>query len=238
MEEMRLKLRHNLPFEPVSIKFPDVKIFRWCNSYTDYLEIHGEHLDETQWKENIYSFAENLGSKVMSLLWGHDYVTVMLSCKCSLKNSTIRMAESVGCMIRPPVIYENAYELLDVVCMDSEKATQIFNIFSRVAEIEVMSKKTVLENDLRSLWNVQMSEIFSNLTEKQLRYFSDALSSGYFDIPKRVKIEQLAKLNDITTATMQEHLSKAESKILNSLDVYLKFFHRYISTNEMNKPEK
>lgn len=235
MEEIRLKLCHNLPFEPVSIKFPDVKIFRWCNSYTDYLEIHGEHLNEDLLEENINAYADKLGSKVMFHLWRGNYVTVMLSCKCTLENSTIRMAESVGCMIRPPVIYENAYEFLDVVCMDRQQVNQIFNIFSMVAEIEVLSKRAILENDLRSLWNVQMSEIFSELTEKQLRYFSDALSSGYFDIPKRVKIQQLAKSNGISTATMQEHLSKAESKILNSLDVYLKFFHRYISTNDRNK---
>ncbi len=235
MEELRLKMRHNLPFEPMSIRFPDAKIFRWCNSYTDYLEIHGEHLNRDEWEKSVYSFAGKLGSKVMSFLWDENHATVMLSCRCSMENSTLRMAESVGCMVRPPVIYENSYEFLDIVCMDSEKANEIFNTFSKVAEVEVTSKRTVLENDLRSLWSIQMSEVFSELTEKQLRYISDALSSGYFDIPKRVRIDQLAKLNGITTATMQEHLSKAESKILTSLDVYVKFFHRYVATNMANK---
>jgi Predicted DNA binding protein len=100
--------------------------------------------------------------------------------------------------------------------------------FFRLGDLEVISKKRVVENDLRSLWVMQMSEIFSDLTERQMRYFSDALTAGYFNIPKRTTIDQLARMNNLSTATMQEHLSKAESKILTSLDNYLKFYHRYM----------
>ncbi|MBX8638835.1 MAG: hypothetical protein KIS29_00665 [Thermoplasmata archaeon] len=39
MEEIILRMKHTLPFNNLSIAYPDASISRWCNSMVDYLEI-------------------------------------------------------------------------------------------------------------------------------------------------------------------------------------------------------
>ena len=52
------------------------------------------------------------------------------------------------------------------------------------------------------------------LTEKQKRVFELAVEEGYYDIPKRTELKKLAKLVGISLATYQEHLKRAEAKII------------------------
>ena len=92
MEEIKLKLRHDLPFNNISRDFPGAKIFRWCNSYVDYLEFAERGLDKNGVREEVERFAEGIGSRIVFSSEKKDYLTLMIVCKCSLGNSTLRMA--------------------------------------------------------------------------------------------------------------------------------------------------
>ncbi len=57
----------------------------------------------------------------------------------------------------------------------------------------------------------------SKLTQKQKDAFYLAKKQGYYMFPKRnIHLNELAKQSDISLATFQAHLRKAEQKILNS----------------------
>jgi len=55
------------------------------------------------------------------------------------------------------------------------------------------------------------------LTEKQKRAFELAIEQGYYDIPKRTDLKKLSKLMKVSLATFQEHLKRAEAKIIPKL---------------------
>lgn len=52
------------------------------------------------------------------------------------------------------------------------------------------------------------------LSEKQREIFNLAVSKGYYSTPKKVTLQELADLTGIKAATLHEHLSKAEAKLL------------------------
>ena len=58
-----------------------------------------------------------------------------------------------------------------------------------------------------------------DFTDKQKRAFELAVENGYYDIPKRIDLRRLAKVMEISIATYQEHLKRAEAKIIPKLKV-------------------
>lgn len=62
--------------------------------------------------------------------------------------------------------------------------------------------------------NIHFPAIAPELTEKQKKAFELAVEQGYYDIPKRTDLKNLSKLMSISLATYQEHLKRAEAKII------------------------
>ena len=56
-----------------------------------------------------------------------------------------------------------------------------------------------------------------NLTQKQLDAYLLAKNEGYYDIPKKQNLAQLAANKNLSRSTFQEHLRKAEQKIMKHL---------------------
>jgi len=61
--------------------------------------------------------------------------------------------------------------------------------------------------------NLSMLGIQPNLTEKQRKTYDLAVNQGYYQYPKKIKIEELAKLSGISYSTFQQHLKYAEKKV-------------------------
>lgn len=64
--------------------------------------------------------------------------------------------------------------------------------------------------------NVSITSILPNLSKKQYNTFNFAISKGYYDFPRKISMKELAKLQRISYSTFQEHLKRAESKIIPS----------------------
>ncbi len=54
----------------------------------------------------------------------------------------------------------------------------------------------------------------SRLTEKQRKILIAAYKQGYYDLPRKINSEQLAKKLDVVSSTLVEHLRKAERRLL------------------------
>ena len=52
------------------------------------------------------------------------------------------------------------------------------------------------------------------LTEKQKQAMNLAIKQGYYNYPRKISIEQLAKLSKLSFSTFHAHLRKAEQKLL------------------------
>ena len=67
--------------------------------------------------------------------------------------------------------------------------------------------------------NIYFPAIAPDLTDKQKRVFELAIENGYYDIPKRTDLKKLAQIMKIAIATYQEHLKRAEAKIIPKLKI-------------------
>lgn len=75
----------------------------------------------------------------------------------------------------------------------------------------------VLQLKNAKLNNIYFPAIAPNLTGRQKRAFELAVENGYYDIPKTIDLKGLSKIMKISLATCQEHLKRAEAKVIPKL---------------------
>ncbi len=62
--------------------------------------------------------------------------------------------------------------------------------------------------------SIYYPKVMPKLSERQLEAFELAIESGYYAYPRKIELQGLAKRMKVTTSTMQEHLRRAEEKLL------------------------
>ena len=62
--------------------------------------------------------------------------------------------------------------------------------------------------------NINFTKLLPELTDNQKKAMEIAINNGYSDYPKKIKMQALAKIMNISYSTYQAHLKKAEGKIL------------------------
>ena len=118
-------------------------------------------------------------------------------------------------VLRSGVVSAGPPEFLDVdrmkvqfLCRD-EEVPKIFDFYEKTKLphrlIEISPLQSASESDL------------SRLTAKQRQALLAAYSLGYYDVPRRISSEELAKRLKLGTSTYAEHLRKAERTLLASI---------------------
>lgn len=60
-------------------------------------------------------------------------------------------------------------------------------------------------------------DLLSPLTDRQLEVFQVAVEEGYYDVPRRATHKDIAATLDCAPSTVDEHLRKAESRVVSGL---------------------
>ena len=88
--------------------------------------------------------------------------------------------------------------------------------FKKYFSIKLLSIKK------EELPNLYVPTVMPKLTKKQKDAITLALSHDYYSFPRKTDLEKLAKIMSVSRVTFQEHLRKAETKLLPSLFGYTK----------------
>jgi predicted DNA binding protein len=225
MEEIALRMEHDLPFNNVAKAFPGVRFYRWCNSMVDYLEFLADDravLDRLE--ESLPRSVASLHSSIVYRSRSGTRLEVMVRCRCSPQNSTVRMTEGQNCLWKPPVVYEAGREHLTVLAPEPARFRSLYRELREVAKVEILRKVSASPDVLRDSYTLSLSELFQDLTAKQIEVLLRAVERGYFDIPKTVSLERLAREASLGESTLQEHLSKAEARLVRALAPYLRLY--------------
>lgn len=83
-----------------------------------------------------------------------------------------------------------------------------------ISGVEKFCKVKVHYLRKENISNVAFRLIAPDLTEKQKWAIDLAISRGYYEIPRKISIQELAKISGIGFATFHGHLRKAERKII------------------------
>jgi len=110
--------------------------------------------------------------------------------------------------IKPAIIYSNGWEEAEIACIDRKDLQKIIKIGEKKYNLELLTFKKM------KIFDIGILSILPKLTKKQKNALELAEKKGYYEYPRKVKLEQLAKLSRLSLSTYQAHLRKAEKKLL------------------------
>lgn len=108
------------------------------------------------------------------------------------------------------VVYENDYmkdglENLSLV-IPTDEVGELKKELSRIGRVNSFSSHSVDEDDY-------LNYGFA-LSDRELMVLRTAHTSGFYDFPKRTYLAGISTLTNLSKSTVEEHLRKAESKII------------------------
>jgi predicted DNA binding protein len=217
-------LEHDLPFNNLSKMFPDASISRWCNLQVDILEISSQKVGEIEQVERALSqMLRSLSAKLIHVSsYSQRSLEAVINCRCALNNSSVSIIEASNCIPVMPVTYKGGHESCEILAFNSRDVKRAIDNLSRVGKVEVESQGSVLRPSARSSLTIGVDDFFGELTQKQLDALVQSIEMGYYSFPKNKTIAEMASVLKVPPSTFEEHLRKAEIKIMRAISPYAK----------------
>lgn len=122
---------------------------------------------------------------------------------------------SYGCSILFPALFSDGREFYRVLAPTRERMRQLLE---RLQEFGGANLEALADVGAEALQvQVDLGEVAGQLTKRQLAVLSTAVEAGYYDSPRRTSTDRLANAFGVARTTFEEHLRKAEAKVLRSV---------------------
>jgi predicted DNA binding protein len=222
MFDVSLKLDHNLPFSNMSKAFPSTSIQRWCNLQVDILEFQAQREEDAEKLEPaLKKMLKSIGATLIRFnRYSSKNLEAVVGCKCAVDNSTVAMIEWANCIPVMPVNYRGGLEYCRLLAFTKDSLNGAIDRLSRMSKLEIESKSVVPRESARGAITVPVDEFLGSLTKKQLSAFITAMQMGYYGMPKGATVDEIASRQGMKRSTYEEHLRKAELKILQAVRPY------------------
>lgn len=213
--EISLRLKHHCPFLEFSTLFGKKPVYHYCSSFNDYLIIPEKLSEEKKLlTETYFSRFDNLTIKEIGKPSEITYVA--MDCPCADKISTNIAPKMRELKVVPiyPITYLNGYEYYKVYSKTEERAKNFIEKMAEIVDIEILN-----EEDLGDDWIVSQTAVLKQLIEEltpvQTETLIQAFEGGYYNIPRNIRTEDIAKENGKSRYAVDKVLRSAENKILN-----------------------
>jgi predicted DNA binding protein len=222
--EVGFKLRHNCPFNNLSKKYPSAVLAWWTSFDQDVLEVsyRGSDIPEG-YTEYLKRAIEYMGGTIVRNALTNSKLQMVITWNGTKREySTSRAFMRRGCLVLQPTIHTQGWEHYRVVAFSEKDVKNLFGDLDKRSEVEILSKKTVEDGTVSDNFVISAASILGDLTGNQAEALLLALDSGYYSIPKSITTEKVAAKMGLPRTTYEEHLRKAESKVLLSVAQYVR----------------
>jgi len=230
--EVVFKLTHNSRLCDISRKFRYIDLFVWCNEKYEIIEVITEKSEE-------YSMVVEAFSKIGKILEEssdqHGIHLIAKTRSFGIEDSVSKQIDELGLLLVPPVIYQRGWEYRRVIAFRHEDLNMLLQRLEDMGFVFEILRKVHFNGFVAGSLTLTADALFSNLTKKQIHALLTAYNCGYYRFPKRANVQNIAAKTDVPRTTFQEHLKKAENKIVTSVVPYLQLFEQALEKEESSK---
>ena len=194
----------------------DCRIELWCNDHSDLLYVTGSAIESvlSQVREDI-----GIEERVRS-----DGEAVAITSACLKRRdatSIDRYLEAHNCLLLPPLRYEDGAKHCRVLALESASLTDLYaDLVADDFAVDVRTKREITV-PAHSSPLLSLDDALPALTDRQREVLALAVERGYYEIPRETTTAALAEELDVSRRTVEDHLRRAERKLLTSLVSYL-----------------
>lgn len=216
--EASFRVKHECPYREISERYPDLTIREWYLSDCQVIEITSSGWPTDELLEEI----EHLGTVLHESINESGLHVVTQSCLCSLEDSILERFEEYNCLYQPPTIHRQGWEHYTVIAFDENDVRELLHDLEADRDIEVLSKTAITEQQIPHSMLAPVDRLFEDLTDRQMAALRLALESGYYEQPRKTSLRELADQTAVARSTYEEHLRKAENKLLTNAGQFLR----------------
>ncbi|WP_254768594.1 helix-turn-helix domain-containing protein [Salinilacihabitans rarus] len=216
--EASFRVKHECPYREISERHPDLTIREWYLSDCQVIEITSPESPTEELLEEI----DELGTILHESIDETGLHVVTQSCLCSLEGSILERFEEHDCLYQPPTIHRQGWEHYTVVAFDEADVRALLRDLEADRDIDLLSKTAIAEQRISHSMLAPVDQLFEGLTDRQLAALQLALENGYYEQPRGTSLRELAERTAVARSTFEEHLRKAENKLLTNAGSYLR----------------
>lgn len=191
---------------------PHLEIHLWCNYQHDILEIRGE---EDILKKAKSKLQNSLGNILKIYPESSTNQLILKRCRCA-ESSLSQILDRYDCLELPPVRYFYGRLIINLI-VTSESPTMIVEDLQNEnpdLKVKVLKLAPIKKLDNPYPLYLPLDNLKQSITKRQLEAITVALNRGYYEIPREAILETLALEMSIKRRTYEDHLRRAEKKIM------------------------
>ncbi len=199
--------------------YPDIKVSLWCNWSIDIIVLDTDNLNQ---KNNVLlNLQDYVGENMILDMTSESSPLIIRPCQCPSSPVSVLLPE-YDCFHISPIVYEKNKEVLHVL-LASMSTADLFDKIKALDYVEDVSLKYLNPHkfpDKPFPIYLPINDVLLNLTDKQYDVLLESYNQGYYELPRQVKTEELAKKFKISRRALEDHLRKAERNVLNVIMPY------------------
>lgn len=186
----------------------------WCNDHCDLLAVRNDPA------ERVLSAIQDPVGIRDHLIHGDRMLVITERCLKAESETVERHLARHACLLVPPIRYAEGAKFCRLVGLDVEDLAGVYHDLQDEASVEVVTKRQVttptVEHPL-----VTLESVLPSLTERQRETLLMAYERGYYAIPRETTTAALADELGVRRRTAEDHLRRAENKLVDALADYL-----------------
>jgi len=217
--EISFRTQYDYPFIKLSGQFPGLPISMWCIWNRELVQV--PTVDEGKLKA-IEKEIRKAGHIIDRWVEAGESRIFMLRCTCGNLDSPWNVWEAHEFVDAPPAVFRDGWGYFRVISFDESRTRDLFRDMNKRGPTELIRKRELPLTVLPS--SVWVNSLFGDLTGKQVDAMLKAHRYGYYNAPREITTESIANGLGVSRSTYEEHLRKAENRIIGNLIPYLQLY--------------
>ncbi len=211
-------------FTDLTRRFPSASVFIWCNRENDVMEIVVRNPEEYPLVVEEVRATHN--RDVMEEIVDEQRLYLNVSeCHCMKQDTIVRHIGKLNILNIFPNMIENGWVYHRLIVFRHKDLEELLKRFEKWGWYYKILRKTSFDGFVASSLTMSADALFSGLTEKQMEAVLTAHRHGYYNLPRAADVKAIAAKKKVPRTTYQEHLMKAENKLMTALIPNIKLYY-------------
>jgi predicted DNA binding protein len=223
LHEVVMKVTYDSFLLDLTRRFPSTQIFIWCNKEKDVIEVVAKDPEEFPLVMNEVR-KRGIPGVIEESSDDNRFCLIVHECSCMLGNTPVRHIGDLDILNVFPNVLEAGWMYHRLVVFRHEHLEEYLRRIENWGWVYKVVRKVPFDGFIASSLTLTADALFSGLTEKQIDAMLTAYKYGYYSLPRSADIQTIAAKEHVARTTFQEHLKKAENKLVASLVPYIQLF--------------
>jgi len=189
----------------------DARVALWCNEHCDLLHVRGD----ANATEAVRAAVEAAVGVADVLERGREAIVVTDAClRPHTAGNVEAYLERHDCLLLPPLRYEDGGKLVRVLTLDAANLAAFYEDLRASFDVTVRAKREV---QAAAGDRAPFAADAPALSDRQSEAITAAWDEGYYETPRETTTTALAAAMGVGRRTFEEHLRRAEAKVVGAL---------------------